>query len=556
MKFGVREICDIVLRAKSNQWIGKKYFYQNEPVIYFDTLKTSSMEGAATTVYAQGGRGNARLVAWEGERTVTFIMEDALISPEGFSILTGAGLIEADESKPIYVHTTEIVKYTKDSDKVTAVLKGTPCFDAKCNVYVFPMKNGEIFTEPYTIGVQQGDTENTIIIPKVSSGIEINDISEFNDEVCLVDYYTKKQSAAMQIDITPDQFGGFYYLEASTLFRNEEGRDMPAEFIIPKCKIQSNFTFTMASSGDPSTFTFTMDAFPDYTRFDKTKKVFAAVQVITDQDGKAEEVRTKTNHDYDDVVMNHLTFTISPRSSDAFYFIDGQKLENQTFNFDIPAGALVKDYLNILKTNEYQPIKPSFSFFDYSTSEDGFIDDDKLYISWDITENKWYVVKPYTQESIEYDWDEFIWDESYGDATFYAGFANNSLDSTYGVLYLENENGSNNHGDYQYNRNHTFFYKAGQTVLQTTGFTTKNELLTFLNADSSQQAAETINLSIESDAGYENGEAVSASNIEESITPLEFLNQPLTRIFDNVVIDDFNNRYPSKKMHVKLLASS
>lgn len=56
---------------------------------------------------------------------------------------------------------------------------------------------------------------------------------------------------------------------------------MPAEFIIPNCKIQSNFTFTMASSGDPSSFTFTMDAFPDYTRFDKTKKVLAAIQIIT-----------------------------------------------------------------------------------------------------------------------------------------------------------------------------------------------------------------------------------------------------------------------------------
>jgi hypothetical protein len=57
---------------------------------------------------------------------------------------------------------------------------------------------------------------------------------------------------------------------------------MPAEFIIPNCKVQSNFTFSMASSGDPSTFTFTMDAFPDYTRFDKSKKVLAAIQVIKD----------------------------------------------------------------------------------------------------------------------------------------------------------------------------------------------------------------------------------------------------------------------------------
>jgi hypothetical protein len=41
----------------------------------------------------------------------------------------------------------------------------------------------------------------------------------------------------------------------------------------------------MASSGDPSTFTFTMDAFPDYTRFDNTKKVLAAIQIISDNVG-------------------------------------------------------------------------------------------------------------------------------------------------------------------------------------------------------------------------------------------------------------------------------
>jgi hypothetical protein len=55
---------------------------------------------------------------------------------------------------------------------------------------------------------------------------------------------------------------------------------MPAEFIIPNARVQSNFTFTMAGSGDPSSFTFTMDAFPDYTRFDRKEKVLASIQII------------------------------------------------------------------------------------------------------------------------------------------------------------------------------------------------------------------------------------------------------------------------------------
>jgi hypothetical protein len=72
---------------------------------------------------------------------------------------------------------------------------------------------------------------------------------------------------------------------------------MPAEFIIPNAKVQSNFNFSLASSGDPSTFTFTMDAFPDYTRFDKTKKVLMAIQIIADDVTADASVRETTDVD-------------------------------------------------------------------------------------------------------------------------------------------------------------------------------------------------------------------------------------------------------------------
>ena len=304
MKFGVREICDVVLKAKANQKVGNKIFYKNEPVIYFDTLKTSSMEGAATTVYAQGGRGNARLMAWEGERTVTFTMEDALISPVGFMILSGAGLIEASESEPIYVHTTEQTNQVKvegegDSAVVTITLAEEPYTkEGEDFVYVMLMKNGEVVSEPFIPDV----SGNTLTIKATDDRFAADAwVGGFENEgVVLVDYYVERKSGAQQIEITPDKFGGNYYLEASTLFRNTDGVDMPAEFIIPNCKIQSNFSFTMASSGDPSTFTFTMDAFPDYTRFDPTKKVLAAIQIIaeTSTEESIARRRTQSDHDY------------------------------------------------------------------------------------------------------------------------------------------------------------------------------------------------------------------------------------------------------------------
>ena len=317
MKFGVREICDVVLKAKATQVVGNKKFYKNEPVIYFDTLKTSSMEGAATTVYAQGGRGNARLIAWEGERTVTFTMEDALISPAGFMILSGAGLIEASASKPIYVHSTEQLVLdttadtgnaaivTGDNGSVEITLGEAPAQPNANEDFIYVMVldgNGDVKTEPFIATIKSGEGNEKTIVIKTGTvngrSYTAADIANFkNGSVVLVDFYVSRTGNASQIEITADKFGGNYYLEASTLFRDTNGVDMPAEFIIPNCKIQSNFTFTMASSGDPSTFTFTMDAFPDYTRFDPTKKVLAAIQIVESATDVADEVRASTAAD-------------------------------------------------------------------------------------------------------------------------------------------------------------------------------------------------------------------------------------------------------------------
>jgi len=140
---------------------------------------------------------------------------------------------------------------------------------AKTNVSGTPEASGT-YAGKYALTLTSTDD----VEPFAESGVRV-----------LVDYYVEKTSGAQEIDITPESLGGNFYIEASTLFREKStGIDWPAEFIIPNGKVQSNFTFTMASSGDPSTFTFTVDAFPDYTRFGD-KKVLAALQIIDPQEG-------------------------------------------------------------------------------------------------------------------------------------------------------------------------------------------------------------------------------------------------------------------------------
>jgi hypothetical protein len=103
-------------------------------------LKTSTLEGAATTVYATGGRGNSRLIAWEGERTMTFTMEDALISPESFAILSGANLVEASATESIQVHTVSQVAVEAGKiitlPKTPSKISGSDMYLMKVNIEI------------------------------------------------------------------------------------------------------------------------------------------------------------------------------------------------------------------------------------------------------------------------------------------------------------------------------------------------------------------------------------------------------------------------------------
>ena len=278
MKFGVREICDVVFKAKADTTIGNTTFKRGQPVLLIDTAKTSTVEGAATTVYATGGRGNTRLIAWEGEKTLTFTVEDALLSPVGFAVLSGAGLFEGAEADEVHVHMTAnaVVDANGKIDLNDALLNDVANdrvekIDPTAPVFVMVADTDGSLTGEMVDGLEVA-----------ADGKSISGATEHAGKAVFVDFYiTKKAAKVSELQIDANNFAGYYYVEASTLFRRQsDGKDLPAEITLPNVKIQSNFTFSMASTGDPSTFTFTMDAFPGYTMFDQTKKVLCVMQVV------------------------------------------------------------------------------------------------------------------------------------------------------------------------------------------------------------------------------------------------------------------------------------
>lgn len=278
MKFGVREICDVVFKAKSDVVIGNKTFKKGQPVLYIDSAKTSTIEGATATVYANGGKGNARLIAWEGEKTLTFTVEDALLSPIGFAVLSGAGLLGgAGSEDEVHVHVSSQA-YCDINGKIDLA----EILDTDEEI----CKTAPVFA---VVAEADGSITGEMVEASVADDGKSLQATELKNANVFVDFYVMKGSELVQeLQIDMENFAGNYYVEASTLFRRQEdGVDLPAEITFPNVKIQSNFTFNMASTGDPSTFTFTMDALPGYTYFNSKKKVLCAIQIIGDKVKKA-----------------------------------------------------------------------------------------------------------------------------------------------------------------------------------------------------------------------------------------------------------------------------
>lgn len=303
-KYGVREICNVVWRALGTYTIGDRTFYKGEPVLYFDSLKTTTLEGAATTVYAQGGRGNTRLVSWDGEKTLTLTMEDALISLESFQLLAGA---QANKDTTHFTH--ELIRLGKgteandthfaiDADgKITLPDLGTVKEEnQKALIYIIKADEDGFNSEPYlyvyasatkTAEPAEGDLYNGETSGYTAGGLT-------DAEAIYVDYY-KQDTNARVIRIEPDSFGYNFYIEGETLFRDTDGIDYPAVFTLPKARVQNNFSISMASSGDPSTFSFVLDAFPGYTRCNNTTKCLCEIVISKTASGTTgSEARTST----------------------------------------------------------------------------------------------------------------------------------------------------------------------------------------------------------------------------------------------------------------------
>lgn len=241
-KFGAKEVMDVILYDMAT----------GVPVIFFDTLKTSSLNVTSEKVYARGGKGNSKLITWELNKEAKLTCEDALISPKSLELISGVATKIGAQT--IYM------RQNSDYELVLGVLKD------KGDQYPLTASATGAITLAYTpneavANILVYDANDDCGTPIAMTGATLSSkvltiAAAANKEVVVYYSFTSAATTETYV-IDSSHFSGTYKMVGNTVIRNRDsGKDEAFQVVIPNLKWSSDLTLDFKAEGDPSPTSF------------------------------------------------------------------------------------------------------------------------------------------------------------------------------------------------------------------------------------------------------------------------------------------------------------
>lgn len=220
-----REVCDLI-------WLD---YLTKKPFMNMDFANVTTTELTGETVYAYGGKGHPKRIAFDGERGGTMTVETQIQSFSLWEMLTGG--LKKNTSK-YYVR-----KEVDVADGTTITLTDTPIKDT---VVVFKADDDcgqalEATCEDKTVTITESITPATSAIV----------------------YYMKEVTNVQSITVKVTSFPKDFIVYGDTIMKTEDGEILPYRMIAYKAHPQSTMSLAFSNNGDPGTVTITCDLMAD-----------------------------------------------------------------------------------------------------------------------------------------------------------------------------------------------------------------------------------------------------------------------------------------------------
>ncbi|MWV44971.1 hypothetical protein GRF59_15215 [Paenibacillus sp. HJL G12] len=207
-------------------------------------LKTAGIENSGETKYAQGGRGNTKVVGFSGNRGGKVTLQDCVFTNEVIAMMTGND-IKTGATNVIQRQELKVV-----ANKAT--LDYTPVNVTNGLISVYKLNEDGTHGDEITFTKGTVATTNYTLAAKVLSFFA----SDLEDGSDIVAYYNvATDSTAKTITVSTDKFAGSYKVVLDCLVRNTVNEeDYAAQIVINKAKMEDNWKIDTSADGDPSVF--------------------------------------------------------------------------------------------------------------------------------------------------------------------------------------------------------------------------------------------------------------------------------------------------------------
>ena len=261
-KYAIKEVSDVMFYELDSKGA------PSAPVLYLDTLKTSTIEQSSETVDATGGKGNVKLLSWDTNKELTLTLEDALFSAKSLGIMFG-GTMHWYGDKQEVLKTLPAKAVTADGDYLTFEINGQKLWIAQTLVTAFSYADvtGANKVDPVAVEYPNWTTK------KGKASASGSDVAGQDIEFVTFDLLDATSTKAawtsgtnnvvtggLTIDIGAEFNSNTYYITGDTYARNfQSGQDEFLQFIIPKGKVSAeDVSLTMEADGDPATFSMSV----------------------------------------------------------------------------------------------------------------------------------------------------------------------------------------------------------------------------------------------------------------------------------------------------------
>ena len=246
-KYAAVTVCDVTLYDLISKY----------PVMFFDTLQVTSIEGAAETTDIQGGQGNATLASVSHSKTVDVTFDDAIMTMSSLALLTGGNLERADNEHKITMTQTELVELGAGADVITLsekVKEGTYVWAAK-------MVNGVLSTATRTIAKAGKDVKEVKIADLYNAEVD----SEASVYRVFYEYEKGVEAGELsELTVLADKFAGTYrFIGDTVLFNQYTGSNDIFQIEIPRLKLDSSYSMSFNASTEAIVFSFKGKALRD-----------------------------------------------------------------------------------------------------------------------------------------------------------------------------------------------------------------------------------------------------------------------------------------------------